>query len=169
VAEDRAVRVWLSLGSNIERQRHIRQALEDLRKGFGSLVVSPIYESEAVGCEGENFFNLVVGIRTSLSIEDLAHRLRDIERQHGRRRSSDKFAPRTLDIDILTYGDRVVDQDDIQLPRDEITRYAFVLLPLSEVAGGEVHPPTGLTYRELWESFKQTAQPLWRVELAAQI
>ena len=69
---------------------------------------------------------------------------------------------------MLTYADRVVDQADIQLPRDEITRYAFVLLPLSEVAGDEVHPLTGLTYRELWESFEQTAQPLWRVELAVQ-
>ena len=158
----------MSLGSNIERQRHIRQALQDLHNRFGPLVVSPIYESEAVGCAGNNFYNLVVGIRTKLSIEDLARRLREIEQQHGRSRTSDKFAPRTLDIDLLTYADRVVDQADIQLPRDEITRYAFVLLPLSEVAGDEVHPLTGLTYRELWESFEQTAQPLWRVELAVQ-
>jgi 2-amino-4-hydroxy-6-hydroxymethyldihydropteridine diphosphokinase len=161
------VRAWLSLGSNIERRRHIQQALQDLREHFGELVVSPIYESEAVGCRGGNFYNLVVGIHTDLPIEALVQGLREIERQHGRRRSDDKYAPRTLDIDLLTYGDRVLDSAGLQLPRDEITRYAFVLLPLAEVAGAEVHPLTGLTYRELWEAFDGRAQPLWRVELTA--
>jgi len=162
------VRAWLSLGSNIDRRRHIRQALEDLRSHFGELQMSPVYESEAVGCAGDNFYNLVVGIRTALPIEALVERLREIERQHGRLRSDDKFAPRTLDIDLLTYADWVVDKPGIQLPRDEITHYAFVLLPLAEVAGNEVHPLTGLTYRELWETFDHRAQPLWRVELSAQ-
>jgi 2-amino-4-hydroxy-6-hydroxymethyldihydropteridine diphosphokinase len=167
VPEGGAVRAWLSLGSNIDRRRHIRQALEDLRSHFGELQMSPVYESEAVGCAGDNFYNLVVGIRTALPIEALVERLREIERQHGRLRSDDKFAPRTLDIDLLTYGDRVVDGPEIQLPRDEITRYAFVLRPLAEVAGNEVHPLTGLTYHELWEEFDQQAQPLWPVALTA--
>jgi 2-amino-4-hydroxy-6-hydroxymethyldihydropteridine diphosphokinase len=168
VPEGGAVRAWLSLGSNIDRRRHIRQALEDLRSHFGELQMSPVYESEAVGCAGDNFYNLVVGIRTALPIEALVERLREIERQHGRLRSDDKFAPRTLDIDLLTYADWVVDKPGIQLPRDEITHYAFVLLPLAEVAGNEVHPLTGLTYRELWETFDHRTQPLWRVELSAQ-
>jgi len=161
------VRAWLSLGSNIDRRRHIQQALEDLAARFGELVVSPVYESEAVGCAGDNFYNLVVGIRTALSAGTLVQRLREIEAQHGRRRSDDKYAPRTLDIDLLTYGDAVVDSAELKLPRDEITRYAFVLLPLAEVAGDEVHPLIGLSYRELWEGFDQQAQPLWRIELAA--
>lgn len=167
MTEDEPLRAWLSLGSNIEPRRHIQQALEDLRTHFGGLVVSPVYESVAVGCAGDNFYNLVVGIQTSLSIKVLMHRLKEIEQQHGRRRSADKFAPRTLDIDLLTYGDRVVDGPEIQLPRDEITRYAFVLRPLAEVAGNEVHPLTGLTYHELWEEFDQQAQPLWPVALTA--
>lgn len=161
------VRVWLSLGSNIDRQRHISLALEDLRAAFGELVVSPIYESEAVGCPGDNFYNLVVGIETALSIPILARRLRAIEEKNGRLRNVDKFAPRTLDIDLLTYGDQVVDTPEVQLPRNEITHYAFVLLPLSEVAAGEIHPLNGLTYAELWEKFEDPSQALWRVKLAS--
>jgi 2-amino-4-hydroxy-6-hydroxymethyldihydropteridine diphosphokinase len=160
------VRAWLSLGSNIEPRRHIRAALEDLRARFGELVVSSVFESEAVGCEGDNFYNLVVGILTDQPIDGLARQLRAIEDKQGRQRTANKYAPRTLDIDLLTYADQVVDEPGVILPRDEITRYAFVLLPLSEVAGSEIHPPSGLTYRELWENFDQRGQKLWRVELS---
>lgn len=163
MTESGAVRVWLSLGSNVDRQLHVDQALVDLQTDFGELAVSPIYESEAVGCTGNNFYNLVVGIETALPILVLAAGLRAIEEKNGRLRGVDKYAPRTLDIDLLTYGDRIVDLGDLHLPRDEITRYAFVLLPLSEVAADEVHPLTGLSYRELWASFYDPSQMLWRV------
>ncbi|MBA1330900.1 2-amino-4-hydroxy-6-hydroxymethyldihydropteridine pyrophosphokinase, partial [Candidatus Endoriftia persephone str. Guaymas] len=91
-------------------------------------------------------------------------KLRWIEEKNGRQRESDKFAPRTLDVDLLTYGDVVVDEPGLQLPRDEITRYAFVLLPLSEVAGDEIHPVTGQSYRELWRAFNAPEQRLWRAD-----
>lgn len=158
-----AVRVWLSLGSNIEREKHIRRALEDLRNAFGELVVSPVYESPPVGSTGDNFYNLVVGIETELPVEILAGQLRRIEESNGRQRGVDKNAPRTLDIDLLTYADLILDRGGIQLPRDEITRYAFVLLPLSEVAAEEIHPLSGLSYRELWARFDDPSQELWRV------
>lgn len=163
MTESGRVRSWLSLGSNIDRQAHIDKALDDLQADFGELVVSPIYESEAVGCTGDNFYNLVVGIETALPISVLSARLRAIEEKNGRLRSGDKYASRTLDVDLLTYGDQVVDAGGIRLPRDEITLYAFVLLPLSEVAAGEVHPLTGLSYRELWARFSDPSQHLWRV------
>jgi 2-amino-4-hydroxy-6-hydroxymethyldihydropteridine diphosphokinase len=158
------VNAWLSLGSNVAPEQHIPQALRDLEALFGELRVSPVYESEAVGLEGDHFHNLVAGIHTDRSPRELVAALRRLEARHGRKRAQDKFASRTLDIDLLTYGDQIVDDGPIQLPRDEIMKYAFVLLPLSDVAGEEVHPLTGRTYSQLWEKFDLRDQRLWRIE-----
>jgi 2-amino-4-hydroxy-6-hydroxymethyldihydropteridine diphosphokinase len=163
VTEGERVRAWLSLGSNLDPQQQIPDALEALRKRFGELVVSPVYESEAVGFKGGNFHNLVVGIETRLPALELIRQLRQIEADHGRVRGADKFSSRTLDIDLLTYGDCIIDEGGVQVPRDEILRYAFVLLPLSEVAPQERHPVTGQTFGELWAGFDASDQPLWRI------
>lgn len=156
-------RVWISLGSNIEREHNIRAALHDLQGEFGSLLISPVYESEAVGFSGDAFYNLVVGIDTDRPVQELMTRFRAIESAHGRTREGGGFASRTLDIDLLTYGDAVISVQGTRLPRDEITRYAFVLLPLSELAGDSVHPELGETYQALWARFDQTAQRLWPI------
>ncbi|MCW8908407.1 MAG: 2-amino-4-hydroxy-6-hydroxymethyldihydropteridine diphosphokinase [Sedimenticola sp.] len=156
-------RAWISLGSNIEREHNIRAALHDLRREFGPLHLSRVYESEAVGFSGDAFYNMVVGIDTGLPVPRLVERFRAIESAHGRTREGGGFSSRTLDIDLLTYGDQVVDLAGMHLPRDEITRYAFVLLPLSEVAGESRHPELGVTYRELWADFDQGGQKLWPV------
>jgi 2-amino-4-hydroxy-6-hydroxymethyldihydropteridine diphosphokinase len=148
----------------MQPEQHIPQALHDLEAIFGELRVSPIYESEAVGLEGDNFHNLVAGIYTDLSPRELVVVLRQLEARHGRKRAPDKFASRTLDIDLLTYGEQIIDDGRIQLPRDEIMKYAFVLLPLSDVAGDEIHPLSGLTYNRLWEEFEQQDQHLWRID-----
>ena len=146
-------RVWVSVGSNIERERHIRAALEDLRERFGELVISPVYETESVGFAGDPFYNLVVGFDSELPPGQLHALLRTIEARHGRERSGGKFASRTLDLDLLTYGDAVTDEGGKALPRDEILRYAFILAPLADVAGGERHPELGETYRSLWQRY----------------
>lgn len=158
-------RVWLSLGSNIDREQNIRSAVATLRSHLGSLVVSRVYESAAVGFDGEPFYNLVVGAETDRSIDDLVRLFREIESAQGRvRDGSPGLASRTLDIDLLTYGDRVVKSGRVELPRDEITRYAFVLLPLSEVAGDEIHPTSGKSYGRLWREFDARGQELWPIE-----
>jgi 2-amino-4-hydroxy-6-hydroxymethyldihydropteridine diphosphokinase len=156
-------RVWISLGSNINREQNIRAALHDLHGEFGSLLISRVYESEAVGFSGDAFYNLVVGIDTDRPVQDLMTLFRAIESAHGRTREGGGFASRTLDIDLLTYGDQIMTVKGAHLPRDEITRYAFVLLPLSELAGDSVHPELGETYRTLWARFDQTSQRLWPV------
>lgn len=158
-------RVWLSLGSNIEPEKNIRSAVAALRQNFGELIVSPVYESEAVGFEGDSFLNLVVGLETERTARDLAERVRQIEHEHGRVRDGGKMSSRTLDIDLLTYGDQVVREPGIDLPRDEIKQYAFVLLPLSQVAAEELHPVEGVSYRELWERFDHSQQSMRVLDL----
>lgn len=159
-------RCWLSIGSNQDREVSIRGAVASLRAAFGDLILSSVYESAAEGFAGAPFLNLVAGIETDLGVAEIEALLRDIEDAHGRVRGPDKFAPRTLDIDLLTYGDAVGTLDGRKLPRAEILRYAFVLGPLAEVAPGEVHPGSGLTYRELWTGSGGRGQPLVPVPMA---
>ena len=159
-------RVYLSLGSNIERERYIRAGLDALRAAFGELIVSPTYESESVGFDGDNFYNLVVGLDTELSVGELNGLIKAIEDVNGRVRSGPKFSSRTLDIDILTYADCVGEVDGVALPRDEILKNAFVLLPLSDVAGDEMHPQVRRCYADLWSEYDKRAQALWPVSLA---
>lgn len=153
-------RVWVSLGSNVEREASIRGAVQALRGLYGQLVVSPVYESDAVGFTGEPFFNLVVGFETEKPVEDLCRDLTDVEAALGRVRGPDRFSPRTLDADLLLYGDEVVDVGRVRLPREEILEYAFVLRPLAQVAGDQVHPILGRPFHELWAEFPQAEQPL---------
>lgn len=146
-------RVWVSVGSNIEPERHVAAALAELRDRFGELVVSPVYETPAVGFDGDAFYNLVVGFDTDRPPGELHAAMHDIERRNGRTRGEQRFAARTLDLDVLTYGAGVTDEGGKPLPRDEIERYAFVLGPLADVAGDELHPRLGVSYRELWHGF----------------
>jgi len=159
--------VFLGLGSNMEREKNIRSGLLALKSLFGALIVSPVYESESVGFKGSHFYNLVVSVNTDLSIAKLSESLKKIEDENGRVRTGPKFSPRTLDIDILTYGHFVGVESGVELPRAEITQNAFVLLPLSDIAPHELHPQLKKTYAELWQSYNKTAQQLWQIDFVA--
>lgn len=159
------VRVYVSLGSNMQREKHLRGGLRDLRAVFGRLDLSPVYESAAVGFEGEPFLNLVAAFETEQSIEEVDTELSRIEEQHGRVRGEERFAPRTLDIDLLLFGDCVMRRPGLTVPRDEILEYAFVLKPLVDLAGEECHPVVGRSYAELWADFDDASQSLQPVEV----
>lgn len=152
--------VWISIGSNQDRDRCIRGSVAQLQARFGPLRLSPVYESDPVGFQGQPFYNLVAGFACDWELSDLLALLRTLEDEFGRERQGPKFSPRTLDLDLLTYGDQVVDRGPVRLPRDEITRYAFVLRPLADVAGDECHPLLGTSYGALWAEFDASAQPL---------
>lgn len=156
--------VYLGLGSNINRHHHIAAALDALQEVFGALKISPVYESKSVGFDGSNFFNLVVGVQTDLAVPVLSEILKKIEDENGRCRQGPKFSPRTLDIDILTYGEFVGTEHGVTLPRAEITQNAFVLLPLKDIAADEKHPALNETYAALWQSYDKAAQQLWPVD-----
>ena len=153
--------VYISIGSNIEPNRYIRAGLADMEKKFGTLTLSTVYESEAVGFKGDNFYNLVARFETDWDITQVMRTLRLIEEHNDRKRTDKRFSARTLDLDILLYDDLIIEET---VPRDEILKYAFVLLPLSEIAPNLKHPITHQTYAELWRDFDQKGHELWRVE-----
>lgn len=157
--------VYISIGSNVERERHIGLGLRRLRQRYGRLRLSSIYESDAVGFEGEPFYNIVAGLESDESPSELVRVFRAIEMECGRSRGGSRYGPRTLDLDLLLYGDLVCDQE-LTLPRDEITRYAFVLRPLSEIAGNLRHPVIGRTMGELWAQFQDPGQATRRLPLS---
>ncbi|OUS01271.1 2-amino-4-hydroxy-6-hydroxymethyldihydropteridine diphosphokinase [Gammaproteobacteria bacterium 54_18_T64] len=161
-------RVYLSLGSNIDREKNILACLDALAEHFGELIISPVYESESVGFAGDSFYNLVVGIDSDLSVGELAVIMRDIETANKRSRVGPKFGPRTLDIDILTCGELRGLVDGVALPRDELTENAFVLLPLVDIAPDERHPVSGAAYCDIAANFKGREQKLWRINFSWQ-
>ncbi len=156
--------VFLGLGSNIERERYITAGLDAVSRLFGHFACSPVYDAPAVGFNGEPFLNLVVEVRTDLSVGELARQLRHIEYEHGRPQNAKPLAPRQLDIDLLLYDELVGEVDGVVLPREEILRNAFVLRPLAELAPEQRHPQLERSFAELWSEFDQTAQPLRRVD-----
>jgi 2-amino-4-hydroxy-6-hydroxymethyldihydropteridine diphosphokinase len=160
-------RVFISIGSNIDREAHIRAAVQALNALYGPLTLSRVYETEAVGFKGDRFYNLVAAFDTEAPVEDIRRELAGLEVAHGRRREGmPKFSARALDLDILLYGELVRHDADFDLPRGEITQYAFVLGPLAEVAPARRHPETGATYREMWQRFSPTERQLHPVPLA---
>ncbi len=147
---------YISIGSNIDKDKNILASLQALEQCFGKLAVSSVYETEPIGFSGDVFYNLVVGFESDLEVKQIAKQLRQIELDNGRTRDSKKFSARTLDLDLLLYGDMIVNDGRLRIPRDEIERYAFVLEPLAEIAPTLGHPVSHLTYADLWEKFDKT-------------
>lgn len=154
--------IYISVGSNVEKEKHTKAGLLGMYQTFGELTLSSVFESESVGFEGSNFYNLVVKASTHLSIAEVCHSLKKIEHDNKRQRGEQKFAPRTLDLDLLLYDNQVTTQP-IALPRAEILYNAFVLKPLAEIAADEFHPVVHKTYANLWQMYDKSQQKLWAI------
>ena len=158
-------KVFVGIGSNIERRLNVVSSVRCLAECFDQLRVSPIYESRAEGFEGEDFYNLVVSFHTVLLPRQVADVLAKVERDHQRWRVDDRFVSRTLDLDQLLYDDVVLNVDGIQLPHGDITVYAHVLLPLARLAVTDKHPVLKKTYAQLWRERSHMAPALQEVTL----
>ncbi|TDJ28342.1 MAG: 2-amino-4-hydroxy-6-hydroxymethyldihydropteridine diphosphokinase [Gammaproteobacteria bacterium] len=158
--------VYVSLGSNVQRDRNIRLAVKEMRTAFGNLSLSPVYESASVGFDGSDFLNLVAGFETNNEVHEVVQELRVIEDRLGRDRSQPRFSPRPIDLDILTYDGLIIDEPGIQIPREEILQNAFVLKPLCDIAPDSVHPLVKQDYQALWLAMASDAPRLELYELS---
>jgi 2-amino-4-hydroxy-6-hydroxymethyldihydropteridine diphosphokinase len=152
--------IYISLGSNINREQNTREGVKALREAFGELLLSSVYESDAVGFDGDAFYNMVIACEVEMPVHEANQVLRDIEDRHGRDRSGPKFSSRTLDLDLLLYDDLVLDESGLTLPRGEILKNAFVLWPLAEIAPELKHPVDGRSYEVLWAQFDKSRESL---------
>ena len=145
--------VYLSLGSNMgDREASLKKAIELLSHRLRVGLVSSIYETEPVGnTEQPRFLNQVVQVVTRLAAKDLLTLTKGFESMLGRVRSAPN-APRTIDIDILFYGDQVIETEELTIPHSRLVERAFVLVPLAEIAPGLVHPINAKTVKALLES-----------------
>jgi 2-amino-4-hydroxy-6-hydroxymethyldihydropteridine diphosphokinase len=147
------VDVYVAAGSNVEPLRYLCRALDALQATFGTLTVSPAYRNPAVGFEGPDFINLAVGFATEQSPAQVRARLQEIETLCDRPRDAPKWAPRTMDLDLLLYGSLTSGEPGLVLPRLDMTRRAYMLKPMADIAPELLHPTLQRTMRELWEAF----------------
>jgi 2-amino-4-hydroxy-6-hydroxymethyldihydropteridine diphosphokinase len=149
------VKIYLGIGSNINPEKNIAEGLKSLDALFSILDISPTYLAPPFGFDGDDFYNLVVCAKTDLSITNIVKALRQIEFEHGRPEHAVKFSSRTLDIDLLLFGDYVGKIAEYKIPRSDIDKFDFVLRPLQDIAGYDIHPVSGKSYAELWQIMRE--------------
>ncbi|MGH8214945.1 MAG: 2-amino-4-hydroxy-6-hydroxymethyldihydropteridine diphosphokinase [Rhodanobacteraceae bacterium] len=153
-------RVYLSLGSNLDPERHLREALRAMRERFGELLVSPVYRSAAVGFEGEPFLNCAAAFDADVAHAVLHAWLRELEDASGRDRSLPRYADRTLDLDIALWCEGGSCRSD--LSREEFER-AHVLAPLADIAPELREPFTGEALQTRWQKLASLLPALERL------
>ena len=157
--------VYVAAGSNVEPERNLARALDEIEQQFGELAISPAYRNPPVGFAGEDFINLVVGFRTDDSPAQVKENLERIETSCGRPRNAPKWAPRAMDLDILMYDQLVSDAPGLILPRPDLLRRAYMLKPLADLAPQLLHPTKKQTIGELWAQFPAGDQPFVEVTI----
>jgi len=161
---DRLVSVYLGLGSNLgNRSLNLEKALGYITRRMRLVKQSPVYETEPVGNTNQpKFLNQVCEVKTMLSPETLLMFTRGVEQKMGRPPGHAKDSPRTIDIDILFYGDQVVSRPDLIIPHPRLSKRAFVLVPLNEIAPELVDPATGKTIAKLLQEVRSSTRDVWK-------
>ncbi len=157
--------VYISLGSNVDPGVNIRKAVTAMREAFGELRLSPVYQSAAVGFDGDDFLNLVAAFETLKPVQQIIVDIRQLEDELGRDRSQPRYSARPIDLDILLYDFLVLNQPGIRIPRQEIFYSAHVLKPLQDLIADTLHPVIGKNYGKLWQDMVDKAPGLEVVKL----
>lgn len=159
--------VYVAAGSNVDAARNLQTALALLREVYAPLRISPAYRNQAVGFAGDDFINLVVGFSTADPVAQVRRQMQLIESRCGRPPNSPKWAPRTMDLDILLYGQLVSDAPGLVLPRPDLVRRPYMLRPMADIAPAVMHPTLHKTMCELWETFDSQGHEMVSVEIPA--
>lgn len=150
---DSVATAYLALGSNLgDREAHLSEAARTLAssEGVRRATLSRVYETAPLGPAGQGpYLNAVLRLETELPPAELLALLQRVEAAHGRDRGGERWGPRTLDLDLLLYDDRVIDEPALQVPHPHLHERPFVLEPLAELAPDLVHPTIGTRIREL--------------------
>ena len=162
-------RVYVAAGSNIDPQANLTRAEAELARIFGALQVSPWYRNAAVGFAGEDFINFVFSFETALSVHETQTQLREVETRCGRPRNAPKWAARAMDLDILLYGELVLDEPQLQLPRPDLLLRPYMLGPLADIAPDLRHPTQARSIAQLWAAFDSSAHQMIAVRPAATV
>ena len=160
-------RVYVAAGSNIDPAQNLGTALDELRRLYPSLVVSPAYRNKAVGFQGEDFINLVVGFDTEEPVARVREQLQRVEKICGRPADAPKWAPRSMDLDILLFGALVSSEPGLAIPRPDLLRRPYMLRPMADIAPDVPHPLANKTMRELWEAFDGNGHQMEQVTLTS--
>ena len=144
-------------------ERNLRIAARELARRYRNLELSPVYRNPAFGFDGADFFNLAARCDVACSLDELHDDIESIHEIAGRRRGKERFADRSLDIDVLMFGRDVLKTDKRELPRPDVLKYSFVLRPLADLAPDETHPVTGRTFADHWSAWPADEHALTQV------
>lgn len=157
--------VYVAAGSNVEPEANLARACREIALTWPDAIFSHAYRNKAVGFDGPDFINMVLGFHSGDSIGQVLVRLRDVEVLCGRARNSPKWASRAMDLDVLLFGERVEKTDDYTLPRPDLLKRPYMLGPLAEIAPSVVHPTAHKTIAQLWQEFDRDSHTMIPVDI----